>query len=337
MEQQCLVITLKGTINDDSFVKLGEIRIKIAPNSSVAGKYAYIHTRSVKSQQLKLSDGAYFCTSLTDNTPVNTTKDASRTASLTANTAATHYVYFDDDYAYLTATDKYSIEGFGYTTISGSKSTWFILYDLDDVKYLTNWCRFTAPLTQALTTPQQLPSKKIITAYNYIEGDLTGFTLGDSSAGAYVRLTNVSGTLTALSMPNDTSVNMTGTFACDISGLAVHPLMMYLYSPNVSGDIGSWTDRPSYADFGTASAPCSVVCNSAPTISRGVSELLKIYSNSITKAMFANLVTNRITKAYQIYSTQLDVAEIQADTDIMALVNAVKTAGSTVKVNNTYL
>lgn len=335
----CLVTKLKGAISGGSFNKLGEVTIKIAPNTEGSEHFAYIYTLCDKATKLTLDEGAYFCTSLTDDTPLNGTKGASREVTVPMDTKSFYYVYFDEEYANIKISDKYSWHGFARnsSTVGSSKKTWYVKYDLANIKYLTKMEAFTAPLTSPITNPQDLVGKKVVSADGYIEGNCDGFTFGsETSFIASIRLTNISG---AISFVKNSSleISMEGDYTCSVSNNNAKEAQLYLHSTGVTGDIGTWTKAPSYGNLGNASNYCSVVCNSAPNIaSSDRGNTLYIYSNSITEAMLSNLVTNLIVTAQlRVFSSQLDASVIAEDSTIMGKIDAIKEAGCSVYINGT--
>lgn len=333
--ENCLVTKLKGTSSGGGGGKVGGLNLRITPNADQDAHYAYIYTWSEKSQDISLSDGAYFCTSLTDSTPVNTTKAASREAHLVTSTRTTLFVYFDDEEAYLTIQDKYILHGIGINSAQGGKRKWYVKYDLDRIKYLTKWEAFTAPINMVIDTPQELPMKKIFSSEYHLTGNLNGFTIGDASVTQPINLRDVSGAIT-LNIIASASITIYGhDCTCSVSDISAQATTLYLESNGISGDIGTWTKVPLYCRLGADNNRCSVTCTTVPTVTAKATNL-EIYSNSINKAGFTNLVTNQLaTTLLRVNSTSLDVAELVADTDIMDLVAAIKQAGCSVWVNGT--
>lgn len=334
----CLVTKLKGAISGGSFDKLGEVTIKIAPNTEGSEHFAYIYTRFSKASKLTLDEGAYFCTSLTDDTPLNGTKDASREVNVSKDTNSMYYVYFDEEEANIKLSDKYSWYGFARNAsiVGGAKKAWYVLYNLDNIKYMPALEAFTAPLTEPLTNPQDLVKKQIVSSDYYFEGNFEGFTFGSSSSFiAATRLKNVSGAVSFIPS-SSLELNLTGDFTCSVSNNNAKEPQLYLYSTGVTGDIGTWTKIPTYSSLGDDDHRCSVVCNSVPNItSSDKGDTLQIYSNAITQTMLSNLVTNVLaTTLLRVHSNQLDVETIQADSALMAKIEAVKTAGCIVRINN---
>ena len=115
---QCLVTKLKGVVNDDTIMHLGEFRIKISRVETPTGKTQGLNVRVNKEVTLEIIGDGYF----TDSTLV---QNKGKVLKIPASTAGigTNIYYSNGDYE-IGLTEKYSLSGLQlYSTLEGSIGT----------------------------------------------------------------------------------------------------------------------------------------------------------------------------------------------------------------------
>lgn len=345
--EKCFITQLLGSASDSSLPKLGEVRLPIKP-ADTEGGIGYFRVVVIEGETVTftLSADAYFCTSITDNTPVSTTKEASRNLELSASTNV--YIAFDADAASLLIGNKYGLRGLATYQNLYPNHEKVVKYDisLSDLKFLQNWVNFTAPVTEYKFGIQELPLKTLGCCLQgaFSNKDLTGCNIGSPDYNrCAVQLTSITGDIVSV---QGYVINLSGTYSCSLADLTVNGQTYTLNSKNVEGDYSdidiTQADNNvcTTIQLGSASNHCKVVC--ADTATFIPKTKLYIYSDYLTLAHVRNICAamanagNTACKDIRIVSSLVTAADVKADSTIQGYITAGLAKGlTTFTVNGT--
>lgn len=331
----CLVTKLSAQVSDNMLPKLGELYLKVVRNdisSQIATMRFGAATSGVK---ITIVSGGYFCVSQTDSTPINTSIDDSKEIDvLSAKSSGSYYsrLYFQSDEIILLINDKYNFYGIDINQIEGKNFKHFVKYDLDSIKYLPNWVRFTAPISEKISV-QDIPSKTILSTKYGTDGNFDGITVGfvgndynSLISRGFCIEENVTGTILSINC----GCILTGTFTFDIENRTFARDDLLLESPNVYGDITK--KLGGYVYLGNSQTYLNVTCNNPLTETPAISSFT-LYSSVFTLSMLKNLLNVAGKVNIRLYSTVLTADEVSADSEAMLKVTAYKNEGGSVTIN----
>lgn len=329
----CLVTKLSGVVSDQTLEKLGELRLKVVRNDTSSQIATIRFGAATSGVKITIISGGYFCKSQTDSTPINTYIDDSKeidvysTQSISGKYSG--WLYFQSDEIVLLINDKYNFLGIDTNPVEGFGFKYYVKYDLDSVKYLKNWQRFSAPISKKISA-QDIPSKVILSTRYNTDGNFDGLSIGykdKTNVHLYRGMCieeNVTGTIASIHV----MCQLKGTFSFDVNNLSSE--LAYLRSPNVYGDITKKLGGSIY--IGTTNMYANVTCNN-PLSELPASREIFLWSSVFTLSMLKNLINVAGKINVRIYSTVLTATEVSADSEAMAKVTAYKNAGGSVVIN----
>lgn len=289
-----------------------------------------------------LDENSYFCVSLSDPTPVNTTKEDSRVMNVAANAYIQRVsVYFEsNEQSLMKVTNKYTFEGLGMeVNYSASSQTVFCNISEGDVEYLPSWICFTkasSPYNIA-----KIPSKQICSGYNFAEGDVTDIQFGrfESTQRDDLVLQHLTGTINK-QIKYGRAMTLEGTYNMDFETMyAATCTRLELKSPNITGDIKKLNPNASQVQFGiSAASKCNITLSASFTSSHNFIRL-RIYSDGFNKSSLENFAASAMTFSglsdnLEIYSDNIDMDEVIADT---TLYNALKSIANALPSSRTFI
>lgn len=335
----CLVTKLSEVVSDQTLEKLGELRLKVVRNDTSSQIATIRFGAATSGVKITIISGGYFCKSQTDSTPINTSIDDSKEIDV-YSTQSVHgkyvgYLYFQSDEIVLLINDKYNFLGIDTSPLEGNYFKYYVKYDLDSVKYLSNWVRFSSSIREKISV-QDIPSKTILSTRYGTDGNFDGISIGlvdnynnNIHRGLCIEK-DVIGTISSINC----SCNLTGTFTFNLANRIVPLDGLELYSPNVYGDITK--NLGSIVSLGNKNMYLNVTCNNPLSKTPAVTRF-NLYSSVFTLPMLKNLINVAGKVNVTIYSTVLTAAEVSADSEAMAKVTAYKNAGGSVVINGTTL
>ena len=233
----CLVTTLKAAVNDNSLLRIGEMRIKISYIESPNEYSQSITLGFSKSVDLEIIGEGYF---------TDATLSANNGKKMTCN-AGNNVIYFSNGNYEIAVLDKYSL-----TYLMASKQDGnFYPNKVIDLKYL----KYSSKLTWMVVGPgnvsgdiSALSGLTSLTALSTPDNNLSGdiSALSGLTSLTYLRISgnNLSGDISALSgLTSLTSLSVTNNnLSGDISalsGLTSLTALNVANNPNISGDVSS--------------------------------------------------------------------------------------------------
>lgn len=335
----CLVTKLSGVVSDQTLEKLGELRLKVVRNDTSSQISTIRFGAATSGVKITIISGGYFCKSQTDSTPINTSTDDSKEIDVYSKQSISGkylgYLYFQSDEIVLLINDKYNFLGIDTNPIEGNYFKYYVKYDLDSVKYLSNWVRFSSSIREKIRV-QDIPSKTILSTRYGTDGNFDGISIGlvdnyqnNIHRGLCIEK-NITGTISSINC----SCNLTGTFTFNLANRIVPLDSLELFSPNVFGDITK--KLGSMVSLGNSNMYLNITCNNPlseiPAVTR-----FNLYSSVFTLPMLKNLINVAGKVQVTVYSTALTAGEVSADSEAMAKVTAYKNAGGKVVINGTTL
>ena len=150
----CLVTKLAGFVSDQTLEKFGELRLKVVRNNTSSQIATIRFGAATSGVKITIVSGGYFCKSQTDSTPINTSIDDSKEIDVYSKQSVSGKyfgcLYFQSDEIVLLINDKYNFLGIDTGPIEGAAFKYYVRYDLDSVKYLSNWVRFSASIREKI-------------------------------------------------------------------------------------------------------------------------------------------------------------------------------------------
>lgn len=336
----CLVTKLSAQVSDNMLPKLGELYLKVVRNDTSSQIATMRFGAATSGVKITIVSGGYFCVSQTDSTPINTSIDDSKEINVYSlqSTSGLYKgcLYFQSDEIVLIINDKYNFYGIDTNQIDGQYFKYFVKYDLDSIKYLPNWVRFSAPINEKISV-QNIPSKTILSTKYSTDGNFDGITVGFVGDNynalinrGYCKEKNVTGTIASINCGCD----LTGTFTFDIKNRIFVRDDLILVSPNIYGDVTK--KLGGYVTLGDIKTYLNVTCNN-PLTETPAAVIFYLYSSVFTLSMLKNLLNVAGKVSIYLYSTILTADEVIADSEAMAKVTAYKNAGGKVVINGTTL
>lgn len=260
---KCLVTTLKGIVNDEDLLKIGEFKIKVNTVDSPSNKTQGITVRFSKNTTLTIEGNGNF-------TDKDLSENRGKTLDIVANT--TTYVYFSNGDFNISFPDKYSLTSLSlFAEEVGSDSTiqnksvstesFEFSKDIDtlrlsaenvtgDFASVKNLSKLTALNISKVDVYGDISAIKYLNKLTYINMEDTSVT-GDVSSianlGSLKRfaVTNLYGDLSKLNrMTSLTELLLKkGTFYGDIAILP--PTLNFLSLQYDNGSTLTWSKRPS--------------------------------------------------------------------------------------------
>lgn len=331
----CLITKLSGQVSDNMLPKIGELYLKVVRNDT-SSQMAKIRFGAVTDGvKITIISGGYFCNDYTDSTPINGSIDDSKEIEVISydNTTKPYSsgLFFQSDEIVLLINDKYNFLGIDINPIEGSNFKYYVKYDLDSVKYLNNWVRFTSGISKKINV-QEIPSKTILSTLYGTDGNFDGISVGFAdNNNTYITRgicveKDVTGTISSINC----SCRLTGTFSFDLANRILSRDNLDLFSPNVYGDITK--NLGNNISLGKSNMYLNVTCNSPLSETPAISRFI-LYSNVFTLSMLKNLINVAGKVSVTVYSTVLTADEVSADSEAMAKVTAYKNAGGSVIIN----
>lgn len=335
----CLVTKLAGVVSDQTLEKLGELRLKVVRKDTSSQIATIRFGAATSGVKITIVSGGYFCKSQSDSTPINTSIDDSKEIDVySTQSVSGKYsgcLYFQSDEIVLLINDKYNFLGIDTGPIEGVAFTYYVKYDLDSVKYLSNWVRFSSSIREKIRV-QDIPSKTILSTRYGTDGNFDGISVGFANnynnnihRGMCIEK-DVIGTISSINC----SCNLTGTFTFNLANRIFPQDNLQLYSPNVYGDITK--SLGNIVSLGNKNMYLNVTCNN-PLSETPAIQSITLYSSVLTLSMLKNLINVAGKVKVGIYSTVLTADEVSADSEAMAKVTAYKNVGGSVIINGTTL
>lgn len=330
---------MRGNVESSDLPKLGELKLRVYPN----GSKMVVQKNVVKSfctvamnEEITISviSGGYFCKSQTDTTPKNGNVDnslsvviAPEDGSYSKSDAINVYsLYFEDSSIELSISNKYMCGGLGMPFNQGTDKA--LYYNVDEIKYLTRWTRYSWLYKPVKISAQELPYKTISSEENATDGNYDNINIGDSSVNisatirasrSRVHHNRCYGTINAIY--SEGYVNLKGNFAFDLSRwYSTGGDRLNLDSPNVTGDIPRLI---SVIKIGSSNNLTDVTCNSQ-LASRSITTF-EVHSNLFTLEMVKNATYNSLpTKSLLIESPLINTDEVRNDIGFIEKLNSHK-------------
>lgn len=243
---ECLVTKLKGTVNDDSLFKLGEMRFVFSPANSFIKDRQVMMLASSVTQTLSLH-GGYF----TDETG---TSNLGTTLELAANEDKRFYI--SNSQCYMSVPDRYSIYKIDMIPTKYKEDRGITI--IGDISYLKSLKVFTCGVDYEgdIAVFEDKPLNYIDISYSKMYGDVSvfkdfsaqNFLISDTAihgdvaslknlSNYDIRNTGISGDITQLN-PNVTAINLSGNaITGDITNINYPELTQFFVDNNpIRGD-----------------------------------------------------------------------------------------------------
>ena len=217
--EKSLITKLKGSVDNNSLLKLGEMRIKVSEDSSNTPSRHKIALTFYEDTILSIIGNGYF---------TNDSLSANNGKSISVNANVQTELYVSNGNFEISIPNKYAIT---YLKIYSSN----ISVDIEDLKYsseLTNIIITETPSYGDISALRNLTKLTYIGAFvcNEIYGDISALSNLTGLTNIGLTSTKVSGDISALS-------NLTGLTSFDIS------------DTNISGDISALSNLTNLIDF----------------------------------------------------------------------------------------
>ena len=245
---KCLVTKLNGTVNNDSLLKLGEVKFKfnkvVNPTSNTQNFYIAVN----KPTTLKINGGGFF-------TDKNLTEHKGNTLTIDANKSGLYFVSNND--VEISVIDKYNLtelKNYDSITASGKEdfSNKFKDFDLSNLIYCAALKKIIIANTSASGDIASLGKLVNLTylsvANTSASGDIASFSKLVNLTNLNVANTSVSGDIASLGkLVNLTNLNVTNTSVSgDIASLGKLTKLgsSLIISDNlITGDLGTLPDN----------------------------------------------------------------------------------------------
>ena len=335
----CLLFKLSGSIERGNLPKIGELQLRVYPNSSNMVEVknvvrSFCTVAMNKGVTISVISGGYFCKSQTDTTPKNGSLDDSKSiivqpedGTYSKSDAVNVYsLYFEDSSILLSISNKYLCGVVGMPFSQGTSKA--LYYNIDDIQYLARWTRYSWPYEPRKISAQELPYNTISSEENATDGNYNDINIGDSSVNIPSKVKtsrsrvyhgDCSGTINAIY--SEGYVNLKGNFAFDLSRwYSTGGDSLVLDSPNVTGDIPRLI---SAIKIGSSNNLTDVTCNSQ-LASRSITTF-EVHSNLFTLEMVKNATYNSLpTKSLLIESPLINTDEVRNDIGFIERLNSHK-------------
>ena len=232
---KCLVTKLAGTVNNDSLLKIGELRLSVSTVDSPSKNSQGLYITANQKVNLTIIGYGYF-------TNETLSENKGKTLAIRENTQTLFYV--SNSNVSISLDNKYALTSlFSYASSMGVNSIVNVNFDISHLTYSKNLTTFKLPNTQVCGDISSLANLTGLTTLELpntqVSGDisslanLTGLTTlrlaNTQVSGDISSLSNAAG-LTTLELPN-TQVNG------DISSLANLTGLTTLNVPNIQVDL----------------------------------------------------------------------------------------------------
>ena len=214
MEKNCLVTTYKANVNDNSLLRIGEMRIKISSIESPNEFSQSISLGFMKNVDLEIIGEGYF---------TDATLSVNKGKNMTAN-AGNNIIYFSNGNYEIAVLDKYAISS--------------LLASKQDGKFYPN----KVVALEALKYSDSLTY--IITGDNNLTGDISALSRLTSLTALHIDGNNLTGDISALSGLTSltrfvgNNNNLSGDISA-LSGLTSLTLIDVINNANIKGDMTS--------------------------------------------------------------------------------------------------
>lgn len=301
--------------NAEGLMKLGELEFEISPKSS--SMFGNIMSESYNTEEgfSCFLQGAYYCKSITDNTPLYNTVEKSRSIDI-KNKMENIFIYFESNDARLKISNKYYCKGICTSRNYLSNQVLFKITDPNVFKYCQNWTEYPSLTTDSVEINIGAIKHRPIGAAYGMSGNFDGCTFSSGFNGT-TELKGVNGEIKIGGGGN--TVDLSGDFLAIMSSdTPRYPTSLFLKSPNVGGDFSYFNRETLQLGIGS-SGKCEVVFGDG---NFSVSRILKIYSDNITLPMLNKIIDKTIECTlnkdfiFEIYSDKLDIESIKVDSDL---------------------
>lgn len=234
---KCLVTKLSGVVDNNSLLKVGEIRFMVKDVSTPTNETQKLDITFSTNSSLKIIGDGYF-TDSTLNQNLGKSKDVQ---------AGTNTIYVSNGSFTLIAENKYKIESISM----GSAYS----VSIDDLKW-SNLYNITANYTN---TEGSISSLKDITrlqsidlSYTKVVGDIANLSKLTNAKILSFICDGVTGNLSSLQNLRNLTSLMLKNISGDVSSLNGNENItdIRLYNCNITGDIASLSPKLSFMDFG---------------------------------------------------------------------------------------
>ena len=234
---KCLVTKLIGIVNNDSLLRVGEIRFSISAVSNPTSESQKLSISYSTGSSLEIIGNGYF----TDST-LSQNLGKSRNVNEGSNT-----VYVSNGNFSLIAKNKYNIESI---TIGNAYS-----FNIDDVKW-SNLYNITANYTNTEGDISSLASitrfETIDLSYTKVAGDIASLSKLTNSKMLSFICDRVRGNLSSLHGLTKLQLLRLKNVSGDVSSLVQNKDLsdIRLYKSNITGDIATLSPKLHFMDFG---------------------------------------------------------------------------------------
>lgn len=233
---KCLVTKLSGIVNNDSLLRVGEIRFSISAVSNPTSESQKLSISYATDSSLEIIGNGYF----TDST-LSKNLGKSRNVNTGSNT-----VYVSNGNFSLIAKNKYKIESI---TIGTAYS-----FDIEDVKWSSMY-NITANYTNTEGDISSLASitrfQTIDLSYTKVAGDIASLSKLTNSKVLSFICDRVRGNLSSLQGLTKLQLLRLKNVSGDVSSLVQNKELtdIRLYSCNITGDIATLSPKLHFMDF----------------------------------------------------------------------------------------
>lgn len=236
---QCLITKLKGVVNDDSIMHLGELRIKVSSASEPTGKTQGLNVQFSKDVSLEIIGDGYF----TDNT---LSQNLGKTMKVTSQSASqsTNIYHSNGDYE-IAILDKYSLGKLTFYSNTESSVTVADMsnrsIDIGELAYSDAINSVNMASTEVTGDISAFNGKKSLNAVNLMNsqvyGDISAFK-GCNLSSLVASYTKISGNLSSLQ--DITTLGILNLSETDVRGdIFSLSKLVNLSSLYVSGCVGN--------------------------------------------------------------------------------------------------
>lgn len=344
MEQGITVKVPSKCTNTDGLIKVGELNITVKPQDNINNIAGFTTQATDDNVTIILDENSYFCKSITDSTPLNTSEDLSREIILSKTSAKSYFIFFKSESSNIKVSNKYKWSGIGADRNYMNRGIIIANNDSNIFKYCNDMIAF--PEKSEIPINHNNISRKVIIAGSCLtSGNYEGFTFGMPDETNFkvhngsISIEGVSGNINILRYFNYLTLKGDFTYNFPSDGTLIAG-SLHLISPNIYGDISHSISKKEHLYIGDINNICHVSFGNSETF-KGITIGLRIYSDNLDLNSLKRLIDIELSCGVRsnftldIYSTLFSIDEVKKDTDLYNnLLSLSKLTSQGVKINN---